>query len=75
MFEQTFKNIDDVLWKEAGQYVSQGVEELDQDKLSHLLELKYHTIDDAAAQLDELEKVRDSFVGFQQYLYADDKGI
>src|SRR5262249_21815908 len=33
------------------QYVNQGVEELDQEKLGSLLELKYHTVDDAAAQL------------------------
>lgn len=33
------------------QYVSQGVEELDQEKLGDLLELKYHSLSDAAAQL------------------------
>lgn len=53
------------------QYVDQGVQELDQDKLGSLLELKYHTIDDAAAELGSLPQVRDSFIGFQQYLYAD----
>lgn len=53
-----------------GQYVSQGVEELDQEKLAHLLELKYHTIDDAAAQLGGIPKIRDTFVGFQEYLYS-----
>jgi type I restriction enzyme R subunit len=55
-----------------GQYVSQGVEELDQEKLGHLLELKYHTIDDAAAQLGGVPKIRDTFLGFQQYLYIDE---
>jgi type I restriction enzyme R subunit len=53
-----------------GQYVSQGVEELDQEKLGHLLELKYHTIDDAAKQLGGIPKIRDTFIGFQQYLYS-----
>ena len=52
------------------QYVSQGVEELDQDKLGNLLVLKYHTIDDAVGQLGEIPEIRDTFVGFQQYLYA-----
>jgi type I restriction enzyme R subunit len=51
------------------QYVSQGVEELDQEKLGSLLELKYHTVDDAAAQLGSLSAVRDAFVGFQPRLY------
>jgi type I restriction enzyme, R subunit len=51
------------------QYVSQGVRELDQDKLSDLLQLKYHTIDDAADKLGQLPAVRDTFVDFQRYLY------
>jgi type I restriction enzyme R subunit len=51
------------------QYVSQGVEELDQEKLAHLLELKYHTVNEAAAELGGVPVIRDTFVGFQQYLY------
>ncbi len=51
------------------QYVKQGVEELDQDKLGKLLELKYHSINDAAAALGGVPIIRDTFVGFQQYLY------
>ena len=51
------------------QYVSQGVEELDQEKLGSLLELKYHTVDDAAAQLGSLSAIREAFVGFQPRLY------
>ena len=51
------------------QYVNQGVEELDQEKLGHLLELKYHTVSDAAEQLGGVPAIRDTFVGFQQYLY------
>ena len=51
------------------QYINQGVEELDQDKLGHLLELKYHTVSDAAATLGGIPVIRDTFVGFQQYLY------
>jgi type I restriction enzyme R subunit len=52
------------------QYVTQGVSELDQEKLGDLLQLKYHTIDDAATQLGGVPVIRNTFVGFQQYLYA-----
>ena len=51
-------------------YVSVGVEELDQDKLTPLLRLKYHdSIQDAVADLGT--DVRDAFTGFQKYLYQD----
>ncbi|MFL6689980.1 MAG: type I restriction-modification enzyme R subunit C-terminal domain-containing protein [Alphaproteobacteria bacterium] len=52
------------------QYVSQGVGELDQEKLGSLLELKYHTVNDAAGQLGGTSAIRDAFVNFQQHLYA-----
>ena len=51
-------------------YISVGVEELDQDKLTPLLKLKYHdSIQDAVADLGS--DVGQSFVGFQKYLYQD----
>ncbi len=51
-------------------YVSVGVEELDQDKLSPLLRLKYHnSISDAVADLGRPEKIGKVFAGFQKYLY------
>jgi type I restriction enzyme R subunit len=56
-----------------GQYIAQGVGELDQEKLGALLQLKYHTIDDAASQLGSVPLIRDTFLGFQQHLYAADK--
>ena len=56
-----------------GQYVKQGVDELDQEKLASLLQLKYHTVDDALVQLGSAAAIRDAFVGFQQYLYSDRK--
>jgi type I restriction enzyme R subunit len=52
-----------------GQYVSQGVGELDQDKLGDLLQLKYHTVTDAADQLGGIPAIRATFIGFQRYLY------
>ena len=52
------------------QYVQQGVDELDADKLSPLLKLKYHNaIADALADLGRPDQVRRVFVGFQRHLY------
>ena len=51
-------------------YVSQGVEELDQEKLTPLLRLKYHdSIADAMADLGRPEEIGKVFSGFQKYLY------
>ena len=53
------------------QYVTQGVEELDTDKLTPLLRLKYNNaISDAVADLGGTAQIRTMFTGFQQYLYA-----
>lgn len=51
------------------QYVRLGVAELDQDKLPMLLAIKYGAISDAAKALGSVEQIKDTFVGFQQYLY------
>lgn len=56
------------------QYVKEGVEELDDDKLSPLLHLKYNSITDAKNQLGEVRSIRDMFIGFQKGLY-EDKGV
>jgi len=53
------------------QYVLQGVDELDQEKLSSLLRLKYRALPDAFAELGRPDQVRKVFVGFQRYLYAN----
>jgi type I restriction enzyme R subunit len=51
-------------------YVSQGVGELDQEKLTPLLRLKYHdSIADAVADLGNPEEIGKVFTGFQKYLY------
>jgi type I restriction enzyme, R subunit len=51
-------------------YVSVGVEELDRDKLTPLLRLKYHnSLADAVADLGNPEAIGSVFAGFQQYLY------
>ena len=51
-------------------YVTVGVEELDQEKLTPLLRLKYHnSIADAVADLGKPEEIGQVFAGFQKYLY------
>ncbi len=51
-------------------YVRVGVEELDQEKLTPLLRLKYHdSIADAVADLGRPEEIGRVFAGFQRYLY------
>ena len=51
-------------------YVSSGVEELDEAKLGPLLKLRYNNaLADAFADLGAPEAVRQTFVGFQRYLY------
>jgi type I restriction enzyme R subunit len=52
------------------QYVKEGVGELDQAKLPHLLELKYRAVSDAAAELGGVTQIRNAFIGFQRHLYA-----
>lgn len=51
------------------QYVQEGVGELDQEKLPHLLELKYQAVSDAADELGGVNKIREAFIGFQKHLY------
>ena len=53
-------------------YVSVGVGELDQEKLTPLLRLKYHnSISDALADLGRAEEIGQAFAGFQKYLYVE----
>ncbi len=50
-------------------YIEQGVGELDEEKLPHLIELKYNAISDAVQELGPVADIRDVFIGFQQALY------
>jgi len=53
-------------------YISVGVEELDQDKLTPLLRLKYHdSIADAVADLGRPDEIGKVFANFQKYLYQE----
>ena len=58
--------LDFVLFK----YIETGVEELGEDKLPSLLELKYHTLIEATGFLGNVDKIRSTFINFQKYLYA-----
>jgi type I restriction enzyme R subunit len=55
-----------------GQYVKVGVHELDREKLSPLLKLKYNALPDAFAELGKAEDVGKLFAGFQRHLYQKD---
>lgn len=52
-----------------GQYIKQGVGELNQEKLKDLIGLKYQSIHDATSELGNTSEIRQLFVGFQKYLY------
>jgi len=54
------------------QYVQVGVDELDESKLPDLLELEYYVIADAKEELGDIKVSRDTFIGFQEYLYKQD---
>ena len=50
-------------------YVANGVGELDDRKLPHLLTLRYHSIQDAVTDLGPVADIRKLFIGFQHMLY------
>jgi type I restriction enzyme R subunit len=51
------------------QYVMQGVEELEPEKLAPLITLRYGAIADAIQELGSPDHIRETFVGFQKHLY------
>ncbi len=52
-----------------GQYITEGVDQLDIDQLSPLLRLRYGSMGDAVADLGEPGAIREMFRGFQRWLY------
>ena len=61
---------DEVIDFVLSHYVSVGVDELDQEKLTPLLRLKYHnSIADAVADLGKPEEIGQVFSSFQKFLY------
>ncbi|NOQ42749.1 MAG: restriction endonuclease subunit R, partial [Desulfuromusa sp.] len=55
-----------------GEYIKEGVGELDLAKLPGLLELQYGNAYDAAAQLGGAQLIRETFTEFQRHLYTRD---
>ncbi|WKZ24582.1 MAG: DEAD/DEAH box helicase family protein [Patescibacteria group bacterium] len=51
-------------------YQEKGVEELDEEKLPVLLNLKYHAIANAEQSLGNVDNIRSVFFGFQKLLYS-----
>ena len=51
-------------------YEERGVEELDEEKLPILLNLKYHAIANAVSTLGEVDAIRAVFFNFQKSLYT-----
>src|SRR5665648_240121 len=52
-------------------YIETGVEELDQEKLPSLLQLKYKSLTEAVDELGDVEKIQNTFIAFQKYLYQN----
>jgi type I restriction enzyme R subunit len=53
-----------------GEYIKEGIGELELAKLPGLLELQYGNTYDAAEQLGGAQLIKETFVGFQRHLYA-----
>jgi len=51
-------------------YIENGVEELDEEKLPVLLNLKYSAIPDAEEALGDVDNIRKTFFDFQKELYT-----
>jgi type I restriction enzyme R subunit len=51
-------------------YIETGVDELDQEKLPDLLTLKYQALSDAEEILGGVDNIKETFIGFQKYLYS-----
>lgn len=52
-------------------YIADGVQELAATKMRTLIELKYNTISDATVEFGSPALIRETFVGFQKHLYAE----
>mgnify|MGYP002632081884 FL=1 len=71
--DEIYKNLNDKQ-KEfidfvLSRYVEGGVDELDLDRLSSLIELKYNTIHDGLEVLGSVDEIKRTFIEFQKHLY------
>ncbi|ACS79474.1 EcoAI/FtnUII family type I restriction enzme subunit R [Maridesulfovibrio salexigens] len=69
IFEEYSNNQQEFLSFVLAEYVSEGINELDDDKLPELLNLKYNSVQDAKTVLGSIAEIRNVFVGFQERLY------
>lgn len=69
IFEGLGKNQKEFLEFVLSKYIETGVEELDQEKLPKLLELKYQALANATEELGEPNYIRTLFFEFQRHLY------
>ena len=53
-------------------YVDGGVEELDINRLSDLITLKYNSIYTGIEKLGDVEDVKNTFINFQKHLYQQE---
>ena len=56
-----------------GKYVEGGVEELDINRLSDLIELKYETVSDGQKVLGDVKEIKNTFIDFQKHLYEQNE--
>jgi type I restriction enzyme R subunit len=70
IFESLDHNQKEFLEFILSKYIETGIEELSQEKLPALLKIKYHAINDATDLLGGVNKIRETFINFQKYLFA-----
>jgi len=72
--KEIFKEVDDYqkefLEFVLSKYIEIGVEELNEEELPKLLNLKYQAIADAIKILGGVDRIKSSFIGFQKNLYT-----
>lgn len=72
--DKIFKGLDEKQKEFLGfvlsKYEEKGVEELDEEKLPVLLNLKYHAIANAEQSLGDVDSIRSVFFNFQKALYS-----
>lgn len=56
-------------------YIQDGVSELAASKMRSLITLKYNTLSDATTVFGSTAVIRETFIGFQKLLYAEQKGV
>ncbi len=73
IFNQLNEKQKDFISFVLSKYIDEGVGELSEDKLPKLINLKYHSVNDAENELGSVERIRATFIDFQKYLYAEQR--